>query len=375
MNSISNQIRCKAQRRIAALVVAALLQAGCGFQSAKQSSNSIPEQLGENIVISATPEAIEQVSLPIYTATIGESKEDYIEAFFTNSKNIKETTLDDGTLIIKSETGKFYTHPAIAMEYCAVNPDASQSVYFDNYSLLFSVIGSLYAETQTRPSGAHYDYLPDRFNSSEDLAFQTIAEAKKETNRLMQQFECYTAQAYRTEVITNDFFQSLYDSNSLKDAAILEELDITDEWLRTAEGYRFFYSMTVNGYPIYRDHQILKIKSTSDGNSIICPCAEMFVTQNGLIYAYIRTPINGFDRSDVDVSLVGISQACKSIQAYFEDSILDSDHAVDIYKIELEYAAYRENENVELLPVYSFYYTQGGNVGCLLINAGTGKLL
>lgn len=89
----------------------------------------------------------------------------------------------------------------------------------------------------------------------------------------------------------------------------------------------------------------------------------------------MKSPISDFQRSNKNVTVINASIACESIATYFENLILSSDNSVDIYKIQLEYAACRQNESIELKPVYAFYYTQGGNIGCLLVNAQNGKLL
>ena len=246
---------------------------------------------------------------------------------------------------------------------------------FDNYSLFFSVFGAMYDETHIRPSGAHYNYIPDALNSTDDLQFQTIEETKRAVDKQMQRFDGYNFTAYRTEVITNEALQKIYKSQNLKESSINAGLTITDDWLESASGYRFFYSMNIESYPIYRDSQILKVKTTSEGNPIICPETELFVTKDGLIYVYMKSPISDFQRSNKNVTVINASIACESIATYFENLILSSDNSVDIYKIQLEYAACRQNESIELKPVYAFYYTQGGNIGCLLVNAQNGKLL
>lgn len=94
-----------------------LLQTGCSFKNNDQASNSIPQKLCDNVVVSAKPDIGTQVTLPTYTAIIGEKSESYINAFFSDSKKITFSELDDGTDIIRSESAKLSTHAAIAMEY------------------------------------------------------------------------------------------------------------------------------------------------------------------------------------------------------------------------------------------------------------------
>lgn len=352
-----------------------LLQTGCSFKNNDQASNSIPQKLCDNVVVSAKPDIGTQVTLPTYTAIIGEKSESYINAFFSDSKKITFSELDDGTDIIRSESAKLSTHAAIAMEYYKLDSKNNGEKLFDNYSLFFSVFGAMYDETHIRPSGAHYNYIPDALNSTDDLQFQTIEETKRAVDKQMQRFDGYNFTAYRTEVITNEALQKIYKSQNLKESSINAGLTITDDWLESASGYRFFYSMNIESYPIYRDSQILKVKTTSEGNPIICPETELFVTKDGLIYVYMKSPISDFQRSNKNVTVINASIACESIATYFENLILSSDNSVDIYKIQLEYAACRQNESIELKPVYALYYTQGGNIGCLLVNAQNGKLL
>lgn len=49
-----------------------LLQTGCSFKNNDQASNSIPQKLCDNVVVSAKPDIGTQVTLPTYTAIIGE---------------------------------------------------------------------------------------------------------------------------------------------------------------------------------------------------------------------------------------------------------------------------------------------------------------
>lgn len=375
MNNISGEFRWKIKGFIAILAVTLFLQTSCSYKKIESQPDSISQKICENVVISTDLNGISQVNLPIYTATIGESDEQYIKAFFNDEKNIKKTEIEDGTEILKTPRDKLSVHPAIAMEYYSIKMGASNSRVFDSYSLLFSAFGSMYNETQIRPVGAHYDYLPNEFVSVEDLPFQTVSDAKRESDKRMRQFEGYTETAYRTETVTKDLLYNIYKKFDLEKIALGDGIKINDEWFETAGGYRFFYSMNIKGYPIYRDSQILKVRTTSTGNTVICPSAEMFVTEDGLIYAYMKSPIGNFREKGENIESISPSVACQSIRNYFEDSIVDAENSVDIYKIQVEYAACRENENVELWPVYAFYYTQGGDAGCLLINAENGKIL
>ncbi len=95
-----------------------------------------------------------------------------------------------------------------------------------------------------------------------------------------------------------------------------------------------------------------------------------------MIYAFINAPIWNIAKSEETVTRVGLSAAGETVATYFDGTTTAEGAQADIYAVQLEYAACCSNEEaVTLQPVYAFYYTQGANTGCILVNAQSGELL
>ncbi len=193
----------------------------------------------------------------------------------------------------------------------------------------------------------------------------------------MKMLEGYSEGAYRAEIVTSDALRIIYEQLGLSSAVEADpSLTITDEWFNDAGGYRFFYRMNVGGLPVYSDSGLLNSQTTTDGAQIICPAAETMTTKEGMIYAFINAPIWNIAKSKETVTRVGLNAAGETVAAYFNGITVAEDAQADIYAVQLEYAACCSNEEaVTLQPVYAFYYTQGANTGCILVNAQSGELL